>query len=93
MKKSLLLTAMAAVTLSAAAQGVDPVQYTAGNGYQLENIWLMSRGDGTNGVALADFEALPFGNMGKATYATLLGDYVYIACSQAYVEMINEETG
>ena len=65
MKKSLLLTAMAAVTLSAAAQGVDPVQYTAGNGYQLENIWLMSRGDGSNGVALADFEALPFGNTGK----------------------------
>lgn len=93
MKKSLLLTAMAAVTLSAAAQGVDPVQYTAGNGYQLENIWLMSRGDGSNGVATADFDALPFDNMGKATYATLMGDYVYITCSQSYVEMINEETG
>ena len=67
MKKSLLLTAMAAVSLSAAAQGVDPVQYTAGNGYQLENIWLMSRGDGEHGVATADIDALPFEAMKKDT--------------------------
>ena len=83
MKKSLLLASMAAMTLSAAAQGVDPATYAVKEGYQLTNDWLMSRGNGENGVALSDWLAMEgrFANAGKATMAVMEGDYIYITCS------------
>lgn len=95
MKKSLLLASMAAMTLSAAAQGVDPATYAVKEGYQLTNDWLMSRGNGENGVALSDWLAMEgrFANAGKATMAVMEGDYIYITCSQEFVPGIDAETG
>lgn len=95
MKKSLFLASMAALTLSAAAQGVDPAKYDVKDGYQLTNDWLMSRGNGENGVALQDWLAMEgrFANAGKATMAVMEGDYIYITCSTEYVPGVDEETG
>lgn len=83
---------MAALAMTAAAQGVDPASYAAKEGYQLENLWLMSAGNGENGVAMGDWAEVTshMANPGKATMATILGDKVYIACSQSYVDAVDE---
>lgn len=93
MKKSLLLVSLATLGLSAAAQGVDPTVYPAIDGYTLTNQWIMSRGNLEDGIAIADFDAMPFDNQGKATMACVLDGYVYISCSQAYYDGIDEATG
>ena len=86
MKKALLFASMGLLGLSAAAQGVDPVQYAAKEGYTLKNLWLYAAGNGVDGVAINDWNELTnkMANPGKATMATRLGDYVYISCSQDY---------
>ncbi len=90
MKKSLLLASMAVLGLSAAAQGVDPASYASKEGYELHNVWLMSYGDGTNGVAVNDWLALPFDDFGKATSATIFDGKVIVACNQTYVDAVDE---
>lgn len=97
MKKSLLLASMAALSLSAVAQGLDATQYEAKEGYVLTNNWLMSRGD--NGVSTAvayqdwlDLESKA-ANAGKATMAAMLGDYIYVSCNQDRVPSVDENTG
>lgn len=92
MKKSLLLASMAALSLSAVAQGVDPSTYEAKNGLQLTNKWLMNVGDGTNGVGTEGWTALTqiMANPGKATMATMIDGKIYISCSQGWVPMVDE---
>lgn len=92
MKKSLLLAAMAGIALSSTAQGVDPAVYEAKEGLELKNVWLMSLGNKENGVAMDAWEKVKqlAANPGKATTATRVGDYIYIACSQAWVPMVDE---
>lgn len=84
---------MAALSLSAVAQGWDPANYETKEGYTLTNDWLMSRGDNglTTAVAYQDWIALEgkMANPGKATMATMLGDYIYVSCSQDYFARID----
>lgn len=84
---------MAAISLSAVAQGWDSANYETKEGYTLTNDWLMSRGD--NGVSTAvayqdwlNLEKL-MANPGKATMATMLGDYIYVSCSQDYYPRVD----
>lgn len=87
MKKALLFASMGLLGLSAAAQATDPATYAAKEGYTLTNNWLMTLGNGENGVALSDWKALTskMANPSKATMATRLGDKIYISCSQDFV--------
>lgn len=93
MKKILLLASMAALSLSAVAQGWDSANYETKEGYTLTNDWLMSRGDNglTTAVAYEDWTALEvkMADSAKATMATMLGDYIYVSCSQDYVARID----
>lgn len=85
---------MAVLGLSAAAQGVDTWNYPATDGFTLTNKWIMNAGDGSNGIATAAWEALPFGNVGKATTAAMLDGKCYIACNQmAYQKPGVDEEG
>lgn len=83
---------MAALSMTAFGQAKDPATYEAHDGYQLENLWMMSIGNGENGVAQQDWTNLTakMGNVAKATTAAILGDYVYISCSTAHVPSIDE---
>ena len=93
MKKTLLFASMAALSLSAAAQALDPATYEVKEGVELTSLWMMSAGNNENGVAMADWKELSthFANAGKATTATICGDYVYIACSTQYVDAVDEQ--
>lgn len=77
---------MAAISLSAVAQGWDSANYETKEGYTLTNDWLMSRGDNgvSTAVAYQDWLKLEklMANPGKATMAAMLGDYIYVSCSQ-----------
>lgn len=95
MKKSLLLASMAALSMTAFGQAKDPATYAPTSGYQLESLWMMSVGNGENGVATSawmDLEA-KMGNAAKGTTATICGDYIYVACSTKFVPGIDETTG
>ncbi|MDE6301666.1 MAG: hypothetical protein K2M19_08120 [Muribaculaceae bacterium] len=87
MKKALLFASMGLLSLSAVAQGVDPAAYKAKEGYKLENLWLMSLGDGEKGVAMSDWNDLctKMADATKGTMAARLGDKVYVACSMDFV--------
>lgn len=83
---------MAALSITAFGQAKDPATYAAKEGYTLENLWLMSWGNGDNGVAQKDWAALcdKMGNAAKGTTATVCGDYVYVACSTSFVPSVDE---
>lgn len=83
---------MATLALTAGAQALDPASYAATAGYKLESKWMMSAGDGTNGVAMQAWNDLSakFANAGKATTAALLDGKIYIACSQKFVPQVDE---
>lgn len=93
MKKILLLASMAALSLSAVAQGWDSANYETKEGYTLTNDWLMSRGNNglSTGVAVQDWLNLEnrMANAGKATMAVMLGDYIYVSCSQDYFARVD----
>ncbi len=93
MKKSLLLASMALLGMSAVAQGVDPVEYPVKEGYQLENLWLMSVGANNDGVATDDFNALPFAVASRARTSVIHDGKVYIACNDGMKMTTNAETG
>ena len=90
MKKILLLSSMAVLGLTAAAQGVDPATYGMVGEYSLVNRWMMSVGDvaaENGGIARKDWANLPLvdesGNY-RSRSATILGDKVYIGASQTW---------